>query len=158
MSSAPAATATPAWTPRQRRLLLVVVALLLGGIALAAVLFAFKDNLEFNLTPADVAAGKAQGKGNLRIGGLVEKGSFRRVAGQELEVRFALTDIDMVHSVPVVYHGVLPDLFAEGKGAIARGRLDANGQLIASEVLAKHDENYMPPGLEQRPASQASGR
>jgi len=148
MSELPAAAAS-AWTPRRRRLLLAVAALLLAGIAVWLVLRAFNDNLVFYLTPTQVAEGQAQGKDNVRIGGLVEKGSLRRQQG---EVRFSLTDT--VHSVPVLYRSdVLPDLFAEEKGAIATGRLDAGGQLVASEVLAKHDENYAPPGTPKPAAS-----
>ena len=134
------------WTPRRKRLLFIGAAVLLAGIALALVLRAFNDNLVFFLTPTQVAQGQAKGKDGVRIGGLVEKGSIQRSPGHDLQVRFVLTD--MAHTVPVVYQGVLPDLFVEGKGAVAQGRLGADGQLIASEVLAKHDENYMPPGVE----------
>jgi cytochrome c-type biogenesis protein CcmE len=154
MSTVPVSSPTPTvWTPRRRRLLLAVTALLLAGIALTLVLRAFSDNIVLYLMPSDVAAGKAQGKDHLRIGGMVEAGSVRRGNGPELEVRFVLTD--GAHSVPVLFRGkVLPDLFAEGKGAIAQGRLDAQGQLVASEVLAKHDENYTPPGMPHPAASQ----
>ena len=136
------------WTPRRKRLLFIGAAVLLAGIALALVLRAFNDNLVFFLTPSQVAQGQAKDKDSVRIGGLVQAGSIQRSAGagKDLEVRFALTD--MAHTVPVVYRGVLPDLFVEGKGAVAQGRLGADGQLIASEVLAKHDENYVAPGVE----------
>ena len=142
-------TASTPWTPRRKRLLFISAAVLLAGIALALVLRAFNDTLEFFLTPSQVAQGQAAGKDGVRIGGLVQEGSIQRGAGQDLEVRFALTD--MAHTVPVVYRGVLPDLFVEGKGAVAQGRLDAQGQLVASEVLAKHDENYVAPGIEIHP-------
>lgn len=142
-------TAKPPWTPRRKRLLLLVSVLLAAGIATVLVLRAFNDNLVFFLTPTQVAQGQAKGKDGVRIGGLVQKGSIQRSAGQDLEVRFVLTD--MAHTVPVVYRGVLPDLFVEGKGAVAQGRLGAGGQLVASEVLAKHDENYVAPGVEIHP-------
>ena len=134
------------WTPRRKRLLFIGAAVLLAGIALALVLRAFNDNLVFFLTPTQVAQGQAKGKDGVRIGGLVEKGSIQRSPGHDLQVRFVLTD--MAHTVPVVYQGVLPDLFVEGKGAVAQGRLGADGQLVASEVLAKHDENYVAPGVD----------
>lgn len=141
------------WTPRRKRLLFIGAAVLLAGIALALVLRAFNDNLVFFLTPTQVAQGQAKGKDGVRIGGLVEKGSIQRSPGHDLQVRFVLTD--MAHTVPVVYQGVLPDLFVEGKGAVAQGRLGADGQLVASEVLAKHDENYVAPGVDvhQNPPS-----
>ncbi|MDO5623664.1 MAG: cytochrome c maturation protein CcmE [Pseudomonadota bacterium] len=135
-----------AWTPRRKRLLFISAALLLGGMALALVLRAFSDNLVFFLTPTQVAQGQAQGKDGVRIGGMVQEGSIQRLGGTDLEVRFVL--MDSAHTVPVVYRGVLPDLFVEGKGAVAQGRLDAQGRLVASEVLAKHDENYVAPGIE----------
>ncbi|MFV0679595.1 cytochrome c maturation protein CcmE [Ottowia sp.] len=147
-------TATTGWTPRRRRLAMALAALLLGGSAVALALRAFNDNLVFFLTPSQVAAGQAQGKDSVRIGGLVETGSVRRNRGagdQALEVRFAL--MDGQHTVPVVYRGVLPDLFVEGKGAVAQGRLDAQGRLVASEVLAKHDENYVAPGVDMHPVA-----
>ena len=160
MSAALPAAGAPRrrWTPRRRRLLLASLALLLGGIAVALVLRAFNDNLVFFLTPTQVAEGQARGKDSLRIGGLVEQGSIRRLAPApghtELEVRFVLTD--MAHQVPVLYRGVLPDLFVEGKGAVAQGRLDPGGQLVASEVLAKHDENYVAPGVAEAIAQGAA--
>ena len=146
-------TASTPWTPRRKRLLFISAAVLLAGIALALVLRAFNDNLVFFLTPTQVAQGQAKGKDGVRIGGLVEKGSIQRSPGHDLQVRFVLTD--MAHTVPVVYQGVLPDLFVEGKGAVAQGRLGADGQLVASEVLAKHDENYVAPGVDvhQNPPS-----
>ena len=131
---------------RQRRLALLALGLLLVGAAIALVVRAFQSNLVFFLTPTQVAQGEgstARAPGQaLRVGGLVQTGSIQRDAGS-LQVRFVLTD--HAHAVPVVFSGVLPDLFAAGKGAIAQGRLDAHGTLQASEVLAKHDENYMPP-------------
>jgi cytochrome c-type biogenesis protein CcmE len=110
------------------------------GVATALVLMAFEKNLVFFFTPSQVAANEApQGK-TFRIGGMVEKGSVSR---QGVEVRFVVTDT--AKSIPVVYSGTLPDLFREGKGVVAQGQLDADGVFRAREVLAKHDENYMPP-------------
>jgi cytochrome c-type biogenesis protein CcmE len=129
-------------TRRQRRGLLVGGALLLAGLAVALVMNAFRSNLVFFVTPTQIARGEAATREALRVGGLVQAGSVQRDDGS-LAVRFVLTD--QAHSVPVRYAGVLPDLFAAGKGAIAQGRLDADGTLVATEVLAKHDENYMPP-------------
>lgn len=142
---------TRAWTPRRRRLLLLVSLLLGAGLALALVLRAFNDNLVFFLTPTQVAQGQTQGRASLRIGGMVQPGSIQRQPGS-LQVRFVLTDY--VHSVPVLYEGVLPDLFVPGKGAVAQGRLDDQGRLVASEVLAKHDENYTAPGMPPHQAQQ----
>ena len=127
---------------RQRRALVLGGALLLAGAAVALVLNAFRSNLVFFVTPTQLARGEVRGHDALRVGGLVQAGSVQRDAGS-LQVRFVLTD--QAHDVPVRYAGVLPDLFAAGKGAIAQGRLDADGTLVATEVLAKHDENYLPP-------------
>jgi cytochrome c-type biogenesis protein CcmE len=112
------------------------------GVAAALVLSAFQQNLVFFFTPSQVAANEApQGK-TFRIGGMVEKGSVKR--GEDgLTVKFLVTDT--AKSIPVVYRGALPDLFREGKGVVAQGRVGADGVFAASEVLAKHDENYMPP-------------
>ncbi len=128
--------------PRNKRLILVGsgVALLVAAVAL--VLSAFQQNLVFFHTPTEVAEGKApQGK-TFRIGGLVEDGSIAREA-DGLTVRFVITDTAKV--IPVSYKGSLPDLFREGKGAVVQGSLGADGVFHATEVLAKHDENYMPP-------------
>jgi cytochrome c-type biogenesis protein CcmE len=130
-------------TPRRKRLLLLLAA---GALLVVAGYFvnrAFQSNLMFYLTPAEIAAGGPRTKGTLRVGGMVQAGSMQRAAAGSLDVRFTLVDGDS--TVPVTFHGVLPDLFAEGKGAIAQGKLDDNGTLKATEVLAKHDENYMPP-------------
>ncbi|KAI3591295.1 Cytochrome c-type biogenesis protein CcmE, heme chaperone [Cupriavidus sp. U2] len=129
-------------TPRQRRLGLLLAALVCGGTALALVLNAFRSNLVFFFSPSQIAAHEAPAARAFRLGGLVAPGSVRREDGT-LTIRFVVTDTR--HEVPVVYHGLLPDLFREGKGVVARGTLDAAGTFTASEVLAKHDENYMPP-------------
>lgn len=126
--------------PRHKRLALIVGAVLLLAVAVALVLTAFKDNLVFFYTPSDVAQGKAPVGKPFRVGGLVQAGSVRR---DGVKVHFSVTDT--VHSINVVYTGILPDLFREDKGVVAQGRLGAEGVFTASEVLAKHDENYMPP-------------
>lgn len=127
---------------RHKRLALLLAALLLLGAATAMVLSAFRQNLVFFFTPSQVAAGEASGARSFRIGGMVEKGSIKR---QEdgLTIQFIVTD--NAHSLPVVYRGILPDLFREGKGVVAQGKLGSDGLFLAHEVLAKHDENYMPP-------------
>jgi cytochrome c-type biogenesis protein CcmE len=127
--------------PRHQRLVLIGASLAACGIALALVLSAFRDNLVFFFTPSQVAAGAAPRSGIFRIGGLVEQGSVRRLE-DGLTVRFVITD--NAQKVPVHYQGTLPDLFREGKGAVAQGRLGQGALFLAQEVLAKHDENYMP--------------
>lgn len=129
-------------TARQRRLALLLAALVCGGSALALVLNAFRSNLVFFFSPTEVAAQTAPLARSFRLGGLVVPGSIRREA-DGMTVRFTITDT--ARSVPVTYRGMLPDLFREGKGVVAKGRLEADGVFRASEVLAKHDENYMPP-------------
>jgi cytochrome c-type biogenesis protein CcmE len=128
--------------PRSKRLVLLggAVALLVGAVAL--VLTAFQQNLVFFHTPTEVTEGKAPTGRAFRIGGLVEEGSIKRAA-DGLTVQFAITDTAKV--IPVTYKGALPDLFKEGKGAVVQGTMGPDGQFKASEVLAKHDENYMPP-------------
>jgi cytochrome c-type biogenesis protein CcmE len=129
-------------TPRQRRMTLVALIVLGVGSAAAFALTAFQDNLLYFYSPSDVTAGKAPTDRVFRVGGMVPEGSFTRASGS-LEAHFILTDF--AHEVKVSYTGVLPDLFREGQGVIARGRMGANGVFVAEEVLAKHDENYMPP-------------
>jgi cytochrome c-type biogenesis protein CcmE len=126
---------------RNKRLILVGggVALLVAAVAL--VLTAFQQNLVFFHTPTEVYEGKAPTGRAFRIGGMVEEGSIRREA-DGLTVSFAITDTAKV--IPVRYRGTLPDLFQEGKGAVVQGLLGPDGQFTATEVLAKHDENYMP--------------
>ena len=132
--------------PRSKRLMLIGggVALLVAAVAL--VLSAFHQNLVFFHTPSEVAEGKAPVGKTFRVGGMVEDGSIRREP-DGLTVSFAITDTAKV--IPVSYRGTLPDLFKEGKGAVAQGKLADDGIFIASEVLAKHDENYMPPEAAQ---------
>ena len=127
---------------RHKRFIWIGAAVALLAIAVTLVLNAFNDNLVFFQTPSDVVDGKVPKGRNFRIGGMVEKGSVQR-APDGLTVHFVITDT--VKSIPVTYKGALPDLFKDGKGAVAQGKLDADGSFIASEVLAKHDEKYMPP-------------
>jgi len=126
--------------PRHKRIALIAGGLAAIGIAAAFVLNALDSNIALYVTPSEIAAGKApQGKA-FRIGGLVKAGSLKR---ESVTVSFVVTDT--VKEIPVSYTGILPDLFKEGKGVVAQGKLDASGRFLASEVLAKHDENYMPP-------------
>ncbi|HLW74863.1 MAG TPA: cytochrome c maturation protein CcmE [Gammaproteobacteria bacterium] len=130
-------------TPRRYKRLTAVLLVLIGvGVATALGLTAFRKNLLYYYTPSQVAAGQAHGAQAFRMGGLVQTGSVQRTAGS-MTVRFLLTD--MQHSVPVTYTGILPDLFREGQGIVVHGRLQDDGSLKADEVLAKHDEKYMPP-------------
>lgn len=129
-------------SPRARRFAWIVVGI--GLLALAATLVsqAFRSNLVFFFTPSEVAGNKAPQDRTFRLGGLVTAGSVARKP-DGLTVAFTVTDT--VKTIPVTYTGILPDLFKEGKGVVAQGRLGADGVFRASEVLAKHDENYMPP-------------
>lgn len=131
-------------TPRQRRMALVGLIIPGVGAAVAFALTAFQENLLYYYTPTDVSAGRAPQDRSFRVGGMVPKGSFKRPAGS-LEARFVVTDY--AHDVTISHTGVLPDLFREGQGVIARGRMGADGVFVAEEVLAKHDENYMPPDV-----------
>jgi cytochrome c-type biogenesis protein CcmE len=126
--------------PRHKRLAAIAIGLVALGIVTALVLTAFEKNLVFFFTPSQVAANEAPQGRTFRIGGMVEKGSVKR---EGVEVRFVVTDT--AKTIPVVYRGALPDLFREGKGVVAQGQLGSDGVFHAREVLAKHDENYMPP-------------
>ena len=125
---------------RQKRIALIAGGLASLAVATGLALNALDSNIALYVTPSEVAAGKSpQGKA-FRIGGLVKAGSVRR---QDMTVRFVITDT--VQEIPVAYTGILPDLFRDGKGAVVQGRLGGDGVFTATEVLAKHDENYMPP-------------
>ena len=129
--------------PRHKRLALIAVGVACIGIAAALVLNAFRSNIVFFFTPSQIAAGEAPKDRPFRIGGMVLAGSLKRQT-DGLTVHFTVTDT--ARNVPVVYNkGILPDLFREGKGVVAQGRLSGDGVFHADEVLAKHDENYMPP-------------
>jgi cytochrome c-type biogenesis protein CcmE len=128
--------------PRQKRFALIAVGVLALAGAATLVLTAFEDNMVFFFTPTQVAAREAPQGRTFRIGGMVLDGSLQRGA-DGTSVKFVVTDT--VQNIPVTYKGALPDLFKEGKGVVAQGRLTESGEFAASEVLAKHDENYMPP-------------
>lgn len=142
-------------TARRRRMLLVGLILLGVGGAVAFALTAFQEDLLYFYSPSEVTAGKAPADKVFRVGGMVIKGSFNRPAGS-LEARFVLTDY--AQNVTVRYSGVLPDLFREGQGIIARGRMNSDGTFVAEEVLAKHDENYMPPDVAEALRKQQDAR
>ena len=127
---------------RHKRLLLILAGLAVLGAVVALVLNAFQSNLVFFFSPTQVAAGEAPKGKPFRIGGMVKEGSIKREA-DGVTLRFVITDTE--RDIDVLYKGILPDLFKEGKGAVAQGRLGDDGVFVAKEVLAKHDENYMPP-------------
>jgi cytochrome c-type biogenesis protein CcmE len=126
--------------PRHKRAALIAGGLASLALAAFLVLQALDSNIALYITPSDIAAGKAPAGKAFRIGGMVKAGSLQR---QDLTVRFVMTDT--AKDIAVTYTGILPDLFSEGKGAVIQGRLGDDGVFVASEVLAKHDENYMPP-------------
>lgn len=127
---------------RHKRFGLIAAGLILLAIAAVLITKSFRSNLVFFFTPTQVEQGEAPKSGNFRIGGLVEPGTLKRLP-DGLRVQFKVTDT--AKSIPVQYKGILPDLFKEGKGVVAEGKLDQNGLFEADQVLAKHDENYMPP-------------
>ncbi|MGI8734340.1 MAG: cytochrome c maturation protein CcmE [Pyrinomonadaceae bacterium] len=127
---------------RHKRVGFIVAGLAALGIAAALVLSAFQDNLVFFFSPSQVAAKEAPVGRTFRVGGLVQAGTVQRES-DGLTVRFVVTDT--AQSIPVVYKGILPDLFKEGKGCVAQGKIGTDGVFYADQVLAKHDENYMPP-------------
>jgi cytochrome c-type biogenesis protein CcmE len=130
-------------TPARKRRLYWVLAILAGvGIAGALALSAFQKNVMFFFDPTQVAAGEVKQGERFRLGGMVSQGTFHRQPGS-LDVPFIVTDFK--HELPVKYTGVLPDLFREGQGVVAHGKLGTDGVFVADEVLAKHDEKYMPP-------------
>ena len=127
---------------RYRRFMWIALGLLVVTVAVTLVLRAFNSNLVFFYTPSDIAQKKAPQDRNFRLGGLVTAGSLKRNP-DGLTVNFVVTDT--AESIPITFTGILPDLFKEGKGVVAQGKLGPDGVFRASEVLAKHDENYMPP-------------
>ena len=126
--------------PRHKRIAIIVGALAGLGIAAGLVLNALQSNVAFFFTPTQVTTGEAPKNRTFRVGGMVRQGSLQR---DQMTVHFVITDT--AKDVAVSYTGILPDLFKEGKGAVVQGKLGADGQFVATEVLAKHDENYMPP-------------
>jgi cytochrome c-type biogenesis protein CcmE len=129
-------------TGRRKRLLLVGAALGALGLAALLILSAFQKNLVFFFTPTQIVSGEAPRNKSFRMGGMVEAGSLRREA-DGVSASFVVTDL--VQRLPVHYRGILPDLFREGKGVVVQGKLGSDNRFVADEVLAKHDENYMPP-------------
>jgi cytochrome c-type biogenesis protein CcmE len=129
-------------TPRQKRFSFIVAGVALVAVAVGLVLYALKNNVSLYFTPTQVYNKEAPQGRSFRIGGLVEVGSLQRQT-DGLTVHFSITDT--TRTMPVVYKGILPDLFKEGKGVVAQGKLEADNMFHAEEVLAKHDENYMPP-------------
>jgi cytochrome c-type biogenesis protein CcmE len=127
---------------RHKRFMWIAIGLLIIAVAVTLVLRAFNSNLVFFFTPSEVAEQKAPKDRTFRLGGLVTAGSLARTS-DGLTVKFDVTDT--AKTIPVTYTGILPDLFKEGKGVVAQGKIGADGVFKASEVLAKHDENYMPP-------------
>ncbi|MGV3582462.1 MAG: cytochrome c maturation protein CcmE [Methylophilus sp.] len=127
---------------RHKRVAFIVAGLVVIAIAVALVLQSFRSNLVFFFTPTQVVNHEAPNNGNFRIGGIVENGSIERMP-DGTHIKFRVTDT--AKTMDVMFTGILPDLFKEGKGVVAQGKLDANGVFQADQVLAKHDENYMPP-------------
>lgn len=132
----------PKHAHRRKKLGLIVLMLIGVGVAVGMVSMALKENINLFFSPTQVVAGEAPMGHTFRIGGMVRTGSVKR-SNDSLDVRFDVTDT--AKNLPVVYTGILPDLFREGQGIVAQGKLRADGTFVASEVLAKHDENYMPP-------------
>jgi len=140
--------------PQRKKRLFIILGLLAGvGIAVGLALSALQQNINLFYTPTQIANGEAPLDTRIRAGGMVEKGSLQR-SGDSLDVRFVVTDFSK--SVPITYRGILPDLFREGQGIVALGKLNAEGVVVADEVLAKHDEKYMPPEVTK--ALQESGQ
>ena len=126
---------------RKQRLLIVASIVLGSALAVGLMLYAFEQGLNMFITPTEIAEGKVQGTQNIRIGGMVKQGSLVREGLEGTRIEFITTDFNV--DIPVVYNGVLPDLFREGQGVVAEGYLDGEGVFQAREIMAKHDENYM---------------
>ncbi|MBE9539160.1 MAG: cytochrome c maturation protein CcmE [Proteobacteria bacterium] len=141
---------------RKQRLIIVLFVVLFSSAAIGLIVYGLSGNINLFFPPVEIAAGKAPVGQSIRVGGMVVEGSIKR-STESLKISFELTDYQA--TVPVVYEGILPDLFDEGQGAVAAGRLNEEGVLMATEVLAKHDENYMPPEVaEALEASAAMGK
>ena len=141
--------------PKHQRLVLVILAIIavLGAVLLA--MWGLQDRAAYFYTPADIAAGKATPGKPMRLGGMVEKGSVER-DGDGVTTRFVVEDGEA--RVPVTFRGILPDLFREGSGVVAEGKLGANKMFVADNILAKHDERYMPPQLGNQQAEHEAGQ
>lgn len=140
--------------PKNQRLVLVMAAVFALFVAVLLAMWGLKDRASYFYTPADIAAGKAEQGQAVRLGGMVERGSIQRQA-DGVTIRFIVTDGQA--TTPVIYRGIVPDLFREGSGAVAEGRLE-NGTFVADTILAKHDERYMPPELGNLAAEHKSGK
>lgn len=138
---------------RKKRLIVVLAVVVLSSLGIGLVTYGLRGNINLFYPPADVIAGKAPTGQQIRVGGMVVEGSIVR-SDNSLDVRFEVTDY--AGTVPVMYSGILPDLFDEGQGVVAAGKLDERGVFVAHEVLAKHDENYMPPEVAE--ALEAAGK
>ena len=142
--------------PLRRKRLLIILAIMAGvGIAVTLALSALRENINLFYTPTQIANGEAPLDTRIRAGGMVEKGSLQR-SGDSLDVKFIVTDFNK--SVTITYRGILPDLFREGQGIVALGKLNADGVVVADEVLAKHDEKYMPPEVAASLKQKAMGK
>lgn len=140
--------------PKNQRLVLVCAAIVAVLVAVLLAMWGLKDRASYFYTPADIAAGKAEQGRAMRLGGMVERGSIQRQP-DGVTIRFVVTDGQA--RTPVVYRGIVPDLFREGSGAVAEGRLE-NGNFVADTILAKHDERYMPPELGNLSAEHKAGK
>ena len=140
--------------PKNQRLVLVGAALVAVLVAVLLAMWGLRDRAAYFYTPADIAAGKAEAGRAVRLGGMVEMGSIRRDP-DGVTIRFAVTDGQA--TTPVTYRGIVPDLFREGSGAVAEGRIE-NGTFVADTILAKHDERYMPPELGNLEAEHKAGK
>ena len=141
--------------PKHQRLVLVAIAFVAVLAAVLLAMWGLRDRAAYFYTPADVVAGKAQPDQSIRLGGMVERGSVHRLA-DGVTVRFVLTD--GAAKVPVVFRGIVPDLFREGSGAIAEGSLESGGTFDATNILAKHDERYMPPQMGNQAAEHQTAK
>jgi cytochrome c-type biogenesis protein CcmE len=142
-------------TPRQRRMILVASIVVVAGAGAAMLLRAFQENIVFSVLPSEVIADPKMADRNLRLGGMVKEGSLQRVAPGSMTINFVVTDLE--HEIPVTYTGVTPDLFREGQGVFAEGKLK-NGTLQAETILAKHDENYMPAEMMEKIKKEHGGK
>ena len=140
--------------PKNQRLILVMAAIIAVLLAVLLAMWGLRERASYFYTPADVVSGKAEQGRSVRLGGMVERGSIQRMP-DGVSIRFILTDGQA--STPVVFRGIAPDLFREGSGAVADGRLE-NGTFLADNILAKHDERYMPPELGNLAAEHKAGR
>ena len=140
--------------PKNQRLVLVAAAIVAVLIAVLLAMWGLKDRASYFYTPADIAAGKAEQGQAMRLGGMVEQGSIQRQP-DGVTIRFIVTDGKA--RTPVIYRGIVPDLFREGSGAVAEGRIE-NGTFVADTILAKHDERYMPPQLGNLAAEHKAGK